>query len=126
MTTVQARDKIHPFDAGRTEGLTREQLARMYRIMYLSRRLDEAEIRLKRQHKIWFQISGAGHEGVLTAAGEVFRASYDWFLLYYRDRALCLSLGITPEQMLSQAVGSLDDLASLGRQMPSHWGAPNL
>jgi 2-oxoisovalerate dehydrogenase E1 component len=106
--------------------LSRDQLIRMYRNMYLSRKLDDREIQLKRQNKIFFQISGAGHEGILVAASEALRPAHDWFLLYYRDRALCLGLGVTPEQMLLQAVGAKDDPASGGRQMPCHWAYPKL
>ena len=106
--------------------LTPQVLIEIYRLMYLSRRIDDREILLKRQQKIFFQISGAGHEALQVGAALALRAGYDWFFPYYRDRALVLTLGVTPEEMFLQAVGAATDPASGGRQMPTHWSSREL
>jgi len=108
------------------EGLTRDDLLRAFRNMVTSRRIDDREIQLKRQNRIFFQISGAGHEALQTAVAAHMKKGVDWLFPYYRDRALCLGLGVTPREMFLEAVGAAADPASSGRQMPSHWGSARL
>lgn len=103
-------------------GLVKEDLVDLLTVVFTSRKVDDAEISMKKQSKAFFQISGAGHEGVLAAAAKVLKPKYDWFIPYYRDRALCIGLGVTPYEMLCQANGNVGDTASHGRQMPAHWG----
>jgi 2-oxoisovalerate dehydrogenase E1 component len=103
------------------EALTRDDLLHLYRTMLLSRRLDDKEIQLKNQNRIFFQISGAGHEAITAVAAFLLRRGEDWAYPYYRDRAFALMMGVTPHDMLLQGVGAAADTASGGRQMPSHW-----
>src|SRR5271155_3562979 len=123
---VHTHVKSAPAEPKKYHGLDRDALLRIYRLMYLARKLDDRELQLKKQNKIYFQISGAGHEAATVAAGLCLKPAYDFFYPYYRDRGLCLALGVTPLAMLLQGVGAKDDPASAGRQMPSHWGSQEL
>ena len=120
LTVSKKLELAQKYNLGRTEML--EILTNIY----TSRKIDDAEISMKKQSKAFFQISSAGHEGILTAAARVLKPTHDWFLGYYRDRALCLGLGVTPYEMLCQANGNIGDTASHGRMMPAHWGNKKL
>ena len=108
--------------AHRVAGYPPEELRRDLLLARVSRATDDREIALQKQSRVFFQISGAGHEALLLALAHELRPGYDWFFPYYRDLALMLGLGISAEQVLLQAVGSAADPASGGRQMPAHWG----
>ena len=123
---LHTRVRLTKLESPKVQDLDHNTLLRIYRTMYLSRRLDDREIQLKRQNKIFFQISSAGHEAVCAVVGLLLRPGVDWLFPYYRDRALCLMLGVTPYETLLAAVGAKDDPSSGGRQMPSHWGQPRL
>ena len=112
-----------PQSASASGGRSAQQLLDIYRLMFIARRVDDREIMLKRQQKIFFQVSGAGHEALQVGAALALQPGYDWFFPYYRDRALCIALGVTSYDMLLQAVGAADDPASGGRQMPTHWSS---
>src|SRR5579871_1370782 len=114
----------HPPEPSRPAagGIPVDEVRDDFRLAWVSRFLDDREIALQKQSRVFFQISGAGHEALLLGLGRYLRGGYDWFFPYYRDRALMLSLGITPEEILLQAVGSALDPSSGGRQMPCHWG----
>lgn len=116
----------HKIKLAKKYNLSKETFREMLKNIVLSRKLDDAEITMKKQSKAFFQISGAGHEGILTAAARVLKPTYDWFVPYYRDRALCTGLGVTAYEMLCQANGNIGDTASHGRQMPAHWGNKKL
>jgi 2-oxoisovalerate dehydrogenase E1 component len=121
LSSARAPEPVAP-----AEVITPQELVKIYQLMVLSRCIDDREILLKRQQKIYFQVSAAGHEALQVAAGLALRPGYDWLFPYYRDRALCLALGVTPYNMMLQAVGAADDPASGGRQMPTHWGSREL
>lgn len=107
-------------------GLEKSDLIDFLKNIYLSRKVDDFEITMKKQNKSFFQISGAGHEGILSATAKVLKPGHDWVIGYYRDRALCLGLGVTPYEMLCQANGNIGDVSGRGRQMPAHWGHKRL
>jgi len=119
LATPSAREP----ETAASNSLSSDRMVEIYRLMYLSRCVDDREILLKRQQKVFFQISAAGHEALQVSAALAMRPGYDWFFPYYRDRALCLALGLSPEDMFLQSVGAATDPASGGRQMPTHWSS---
>lgn len=110
--------------ADEDRGYPQEELRQDFLLACISRAIDDREIALQKQSRVFFQISGAGHEALYLGLARYLRAGHDWFFPYYRDSALMLGLGVTAREILLQAVGSAEDPASGGRQMPAHWGYP--
>ena len=109
---------------GESTALRCEDVLKAYRLMLTARRLDDKEIQLKRQNKVFFQINGVGHECIQAAAAMDLTPGHDWFFFYYRDRALAIGLGMTAKDMFLGSVGAEAGPATGGRQMPSHWATP--
>ena len=101
---------------------SRETLLRWYRTMVTARTIDDREMALQKQGKVFFQIAGAGHEAVQVGLVDWLDPKSDWFYLYYRDRALALALGQSPLDHFLQSMGAAADPNSGGRQMPAHFG----
>ena len=106
----------------RYRGVDHSELIEDFRLACSSRALDDRAITLQRQSRAYFEIAGAGHEALGLAMARSLRPGHDWLFPYYRDQALVLGLGVTPRDILLQAVGSCEDTSSGGRQMPAHWG----
>ncbi len=115
-------DSVGSATPGHHRGFPVDELVADLELACLSRAIDDSEIRMQKQSRVFFQISGAGHEVLGLGLARHLRPAYDWFFPYYRDQALCLGLGVTTTEILLQAVGSAEDPSSAGRQMPSHWG----
>lgn len=103
--------------------LTKNDLLKGLKTMVLSRTIDNKVLTLLKQGKANFIIAGAGHEATQVAFGEVLKPKADWAYPYYRDQAVLLALGVTPENIMLEMLGKADDPANGGRQMPNHWGS---
>jgi 2-oxoisovalerate dehydrogenase E1 component len=110
----------------RVLGLSKEDLIRAYRIMLLSRRMDEKQLMILKQGKTFFHVGGSGHEAAQIAAAAALRPGYDWAFPYYRDQAFVLKYGMTPEDIFLAALHREGDPSSGARQMPGHFGMKQL
>src|SRR5436190_490945 len=107
-------------------GVAADEAIADFTLAAISRAIDDREISLQKQSKVFFEISGAGHEALGVGLARHLRPAHDWFFPYYRDLSLVLGLGVSPYETLLQAVGAADDPASGGRMMPAHWGDAKL
>ena len=101
-------------------------LLKAYRTIVFSRTIDEKEMTLLKQGKIFFHLSGPGHEAVQVAMALAMKSNYDWAYPYYRDLAFSLAYGSTPLEIFLENMNRVEGPSSHGRQMPSHYGNKNL
>ncbi len=122
MAATKAPTKAESAGLGSDLGLSREDLIEMYRLMAITRAVDERMWILNRAGKIPFVISGQGHEGAQVGLAFGLRKGHDWMVPYYRSVASLITFGMSPREiMLAQFARGVDP-SSGGRQMPGHYG----
>lgn len=106
---------------------TAEDVRRWYRIMFMTRQLEERASRYIRLGKGWSYLARcAGHEGIQTALGLAFRSKKDFLFPYYRDMCTNVAAGLTPYEIVLNGLSKRDDACSGGRHMSNHFGKPSV
>jgi 2-oxoisovalerate dehydrogenase E1 component alpha subunit len=124
-TVTRILDENGKLVSGRDRpNLERDQLLFLYKTMLFNRLVDDRMTKLQRQGRIGFYVGSRGEEAAIVGSAYAL-APQDWIVPCYREAGAAFIRGYPFYKFVCQIFGNQDDPMK-GRQMPCHWGDPDL